>query len=226
MNQRKLNKVSSKISLFDAIQTPSEKRIETLSDGVFAVAMTLLILDIKLPEISNDISSREFTNAVWDLWPKVGVFILSFVVLARAWELHRYVFNFLIRYDHTLIYLNMLYLMALAFLPFSTSLVGQHSTFEISAAIYATNFLAIGGTKFVIWNYATHHHRLVPNDMDPALITWLNKRLALSTGIICIAILTAFIYPKISILLLLVYQVLMVIIPFFRQSLPSVARSP
>lgn len=165
VQQRRLNKASSKLSIFDAIQTPSEKRIETLSDGVFAVAMTLLILDIKLPEISNDISSREFTRAVWDLWPKVGVFILSFVVLARAWELHRYVFNFLIRYDHTLVYLNMVYLMAIAFLPFSTSLVGQHAAFEISAAIYAANFLAIGGTKFVIWNYATRDRRLVSNDM-------------------------------------------------------------
>lgn len=215
-------KSSPKISIFDVIQTRSEKRIETLSDGVFAVAMTLLILDIKLPPISNDISTTEYGSAIFALWPKVGVFILSFVILARAWELHRYVFNYLIRYDHTLIYLNMAYLMAIAFLPFSTSLVGEHSQFEISAVIYSANFLAIAGLKFLVWSYATHEHRLVSDELRPSIVKWLKKRLGLSIVVITVAILTALIYPQASILLLLLYQLMMVIVPLFRRSLHTV----
>jgi hypothetical protein len=94
MKERKPQR-TPKISIFDAVQTPSEKRIEALTDAVFAVAMTLLILDIKLPELPSEISSHEFARAVVALWPKVGVFILSFVVLARAWDAHRYVLIFL-----------------------------------------------------------------------------------------------------------------------------------
>ncbi len=221
ITQHKASKASPKISIFDAIQTRSEKRIETLSDGVFAVAMTLLILDIKLPAIFEGINVAEFNYLIWELWPKVGVFVLSFIVLARAWELHRYVFNFLIRYDHPLIYLNMAYLMAIAFMPFTTSLVGEHSKFAISAAVYATNYLAIAGTKFLIWRHATHLHRLVSRELPSSIIIWLKKRLAVSIAIISVAILVALIYPQASILLLLLYQVTMVIVPFFRRTIQT-----
>jgi uncharacterized membrane protein len=214
-------KASPRIKIFDVIETPSEKRLETLSDGVFAVAMTLLILDIKLPPISNDVSAAEYGSEIWALWPKVGVFVLSFVVLARAWELHRYVFSFLIRYDHTLIYLNMAYLMAIVFLPFSTSLVGEHSRFEISAVIYATNFLPIAGFKFLMWSYATRNHRLVKSELRSSVVTWLKRRLVLSITVIIVAILTALVYPQASILLLLLYQLTMLIVPFFRRSLQT-----
>lgn len=211
-------KRSLKMSVFDAVQTPAERRIEALSDGVFAVGMTLLVLDIKLPVMPNGISSREFTHAIVALWPHFGVFILSFVILARAWEVHHYIFDYLVRYDHTLVYLNMLYLMAVALLPFSTSLVGTHSNFEISAAIYAANFLGLSGITLLIWNYATRDRRLVRGDIKPELIAWLKKRLVLSTVINCAAILVALIYPPLCILLLLIYQLSMVIIPFFRKN--------
>jgi len=212
-------KSSSKIKLFDVIQAPLEKRLETLSDGVFAVAMTLLILDIKLPPISNDISSTEYGSAIWALWPKVGVFFLSFIVLARAWELHRYIFSFLIRHDHILIYLNMAYLMAIIFVPFSTSLVGEHPKFEISAAIYAANMLAIAGLKFIMWSYATHERRLVSNELSSTVVEWPKKRLGVSIVVISVAIFIALIHPQASILLLLSYQSLMIIVPLFHRSL-------
>ena len=214
-------KASPKIKIFDVIETPSERRLETLSDGVFAVAMTLLVLDIKLPSISNDISAAEYGSVIWALWPKVGVFVLSFVVLARAWELHRYVFSFLVRYDHTLIYLNMAYLMAIVILPFSTSLVGEHSRIELSAVIYAMNFLPIAGFKFLIWNYATHNHRLVKRELRSSVVRWLKRRLILSIVVIIVAIVTALFSPQASILLLLLYQLTMLIVPFFRRSLQT-----
>jgi len=217
MKKRKFKR-SSTMSVFDAVQTPAEKRIETLSDGVFAVAMTLLVLDIKLPALPNEISSHEFTEAIFALWPHFGVFILSFVILARAWEVHHYVFDFVVRYDHTLIYLNMLYLMTVALLPFSTSLVGTHSQFEFAAAIYAANFLGLSGIMLLIWNYAARNRRLVHGAVSPDIIEWLKKRLVLSTVINGAAVLIALFYPPLCILLLLTYQFSMVIIPFFRKN--------
>jgi uncharacterized membrane protein len=203
------------LSIFDAVQTPSELRLQTLSDGVFAVAMTLLVLEIKLPTTETTDPSQ-FAAALVALWPKVGAFLLSFIILARGWELHRYVFSYVVRYDHFIVYFNMLYLMAIALLPFSTALVGDHPQMKLAAAIYAGNFLFIGGTKLVIWSYATHNNRLVPKEMPPVFAQWLKRRLILSSCVICIAILLAFVYPAASILLLLVYQVGMILLPFFR----------
>ena len=203
------------LSIFDAVQTPSELRLQTLSDGVFAVAMTLLVLEIKLPPTETTDPSH-FAAALVALWPKVGAFLLSFIILARGWELHRYVFSYVVRYDHFIVYSNMLYLMAITLLPFSTALVGDHPHMKLAAAIYAGNFLFIGGTKLVIWAYATHHNRLVPQELPPVFAQWLKRRLVLSSCVICIAILLAFVYPAASILLLLVYQVAMILIPLFR----------
>jgi len=207
-----------KLSIFDAVQTPSEHRIQALSDGVFAIAMTLLVLELKLPEFPHSATSSQFADAIWSLWPKVGVFILSFIIAARAWELHRYVFNFVLNYDHTIIYLNMIYLMAVAFLPFTTSLVGEHSNLGLAVAIYSANFLMFAGTKLVIWSYATTHHRLVSPKLSAEVIGWLKKRLVFSCGVILSAILAALFYPQLGILVLIVYQLVMVIIPFFRKN--------
>lgn len=203
------------LSIFDAVQTPAELRLQTLSDGVFAVAMTLLVLEIKLPATETS-DPAHFAAALLALWPKVGAFLLSFIILARGWELHRYVFSYVVRYDHFIVYFNMIYLMAIALLPFSTALVGDHPQMKLAAAIYAGNFLFIGGTKLVMWNYATFNNRLVPKDLPPTFSLWLKRRLILSSCIIGAAIALAFVYPAASILLLLIYQVGMILIPFFR----------
>jgi uncharacterized membrane protein len=106
--------------------------------------------------------------------------------------------------------------MAIALLPFSTALVGDHPQMKLAAAIYAANFLFIGGTKLIIWSYATFNNRLVPKELPSSFSLWLKRRLILSSCIICIAIILAFVYPAASILLLLIYQVGMILIPFFR----------
>jgi hypothetical protein len=85
--------------------------------------------------------------------------------------------------------------------------------------------LFIGGTKLVMWSYATSNNRLVAKEMPPTYSLRLKRRLILSSCVICAAILLAFVYPAASILLLLIYQVGMILIPFFRppkQSFPQV----
>src|SRR6185436_5693378 len=103
-------------------------RVETLADGVFAIAMTLLILDVKLPEMEGVASNAELWSAILALWPNVVAYVFSFMILAVAWMNHHFLFHFFAKaVNRQLNLLNMLYLMVIAFLPFSADLLGRHS---------------------------------------------------------------------------------------------------
>src|SRR5215469_17210406 len=99
-------------------------RILALSDGVFAIAITLLILEIAIPATT---PGAALPKALLGLWPRYLAYVLSFVVIARFWVTHHVAFRLIARYDNVLIWLNLLLLMFVSFLPFPTAVVGAHN---------------------------------------------------------------------------------------------------
>jgi TMEM175 potassium channel family protein len=122
------------------LEAPLKSRLENLSDGIFAVAMTLLVLDIKLPpNLPLELTSAQLFAAVFDLWPKIGAFIVSFFFLAKTWDVQRLVVHSLERVDYTFSIENLLLLLFACGLPFLTSIMRcgamQLTTFGCSAKI-------------------------------------------------------------------------------------------
>ena len=109
------------------IQSPSyglsSVRIMTLADGVFAIVLTLLVLDIKAPKA---ISEAELISKLLALWPKLFSYIISFVILGILWFGHHMEFHYIRRSDRIHIWLNLLFLMCIAFIPFSAALLGSN----------------------------------------------------------------------------------------------------
>ncbi len=93
-------------------------RIVNFSDGVFAIVITLLILDIRVPDIPEDLVSQELPSRILDLGPKFLSYVISFLVIAVYWQVHHRVFRPIRAYDRTLLWLNFLFLMTISFLPF------------------------------------------------------------------------------------------------------------
>ena len=143
-------------------------RIVNFSDGVFAIVITLLVLDIRVPEIPADLVSQELPSRVFALEPKFLSYVISFLVIAIYWQAHHRVFRPIRRYDSTLLWLNFLFLMAISFLPFPTSLLGEYSGEQISVVIYAATAAAASLLLVSISWYATAEHRLVSPDLDDA----------------------------------------------------------
>lgn len=100
----------------------SIQRLTALSDGIFAVAMTLLVFNIRLPEQKADIS----VDQVIALWPKLLSYALSFVVLGMYWISHHNIVNLIRRSNRVFLWLNLLFLMCIAFLPFASATLGEH----------------------------------------------------------------------------------------------------
>ena len=140
-------------------------RIVNFSDGVFAIVITLLVLDIHVPDIPEGLVSQELPSQILALGPKFLSYAISFLVIAIYWQAHHRVFRPIRSYDRTLLWLNFLFLMAISFLPFPTSLLGEYSEEQLSVVIYAATAAIASLLLVVISWYATSGHRLVDTDL-------------------------------------------------------------
>jgi TMEM175 potassium channel family protein len=143
-------------------------RIVNLSDGVFAIAITLLVLDIRVPDIPENMVASELPAALLALWPKYLGYVLSFVVISTFWTIHHSIFRPIRAYDRGLLYLNFLFLMFVAFVPFPTSLLGEYGDRRLPVAIYAGT-LAVGRLLLtaIHW-YSTRNDQLLHEVQDHA----------------------------------------------------------
>ena len=148
-------------------------RIVNLSDGVFAIALTLLVLDIRVPNIPEKLVASELPAVLLSLWPKYLGYVLSFVVISTSWIIHHSIFRPIRAYDRTLLYINLLFLMFVAFVPFPTSLLGEYGNHQLPVAVYAAT-LAVGRLLLtaIQW-YAVRHDRLLDEAQDPATVRFL-----------------------------------------------------
>ena len=136
----------------------------TLADGVFAIAITILVLDIRIPP---DLAAWELPARVADLIPEFISYAISFVVIAIYWQAQRETFEGVERLDTTLTWMTFLFLMAIAFLPFPTLLLGEYWAQQISVVFYASDaavasLLLVG----ISWYARGGQHRLVSGDLD------------------------------------------------------------
>lgn len=139
------------------------KRVAAISDGVFAIAMTLLVLDLHLPDTDSIRSSADLRSAL-TLWSDYGAYALSFLVIALYWENHWRAFKRLLRIDRAALWLNMLLLLGIGFVPFPTSVLSDYGEYGSATAFYAATLGAIGFVWALFWMHAVQSGMLAPND--------------------------------------------------------------
>jgi uncharacterized membrane protein len=138
-------------------------RLLALTDGVFAIAITILVLDLRIPA---DIAPRELSAHIAELIPEFISYAISFAVIAIYWQAQREAFEDIERYDGVLTWMTFAFLMAIAFLPFPTLLIGEFVDQQISVVFYAADAAVASLLLVGISWYARHGHRLVPEDVD------------------------------------------------------------
>ena len=151
----------------------STNRLEAFSDGVFAVAITLLVLNLQIPQLA---TVSELVSRLSALWPKLLSYALSFVIVGIYWVAHHNTFHYIQRSDRNLLWLNILLLMCIVFLPFPTALLGQYPEQRISVIIYAGTLVLTGLVLQALWWYATSRYRLVDRNIDPRLVQRATRR--------------------------------------------------
>ena len=169
------------------------ERLAFFSDAVFAIVITLLILpisvDVALPEEHGGLAPQ-----VLALWPKLLSFLISFLVIGQFWIAHHRMFEHVRRYDHALLWLNLVSLLTVSFLPFPTALLGAHSTSDDHFAVifYAASLTVASVALTVTWLYALHVGGLVDETLDPSAATQFTMRSVLTSALFLVSAGAAF----------------------------------
>lgn len=142
------------------------QRLVALADGVFAIVMTLLVFQLAVPLAAD---TDRLGSALAEMWPDFLIYVLSFLVLGVFWLVHHLVFDTVERYDTTLIWMNILFLMLSSLVPFSTGLFIEHGAITVTALVYGINMALVFATAWAIFSYATTGNRLASSDLDPEI---------------------------------------------------------
>ena len=150
------------------------ERIIFFSDAVFAIAITLLVLDIKVParspSLRKDYVPTWLGHALLGLGSSYFSYVISFLVIGAFWAAHHRIFRYITGYDGPLIALNTLLLLCVAFLPFPTAVLGEYGDTRIAVVLYASVLTATEFFVLLIWSYACRGRRLVSPHIDPKLV--------------------------------------------------------
>ena len=130
------------------------KRLETLVDGIFAKAMTLLVLGLTVPHINVPLSNTVIQESYYTLIPNLFSFVLSFILLAAFWNRHHRMFNQIKMIDSNLLWINIIWLLFIVMVPFSASSIGQYGDYTLPCVIFNLNMLFIGLFLYLNMNYA------------------------------------------------------------------------
>lgn len=165
-------------------------RINGFSDAVFAVAITLLILTIVVPEVS-DIG--QLPQELADMWPKFMGFFISFVIIGGFWMNHHAMFSYLRRSTPVLLRINLFLLMFIVLLPFSTDLMSEYGDSVLAAVFYDINMASVALSMGVLWWYASYHKDLVDESVSHAMRRHLVLVYLSMTLVFCISVGIAFV---------------------------------
>jgi len=171
-------------------------RVEAFSDGVFAIAITLLILEIRVPHADE---GQALANLLLNQWPSYVAYVLSFLIIAVMWVNHHNLFKYIRRVDNIFLFLNSLLLMFITFLNFSTVLLADYlldpNGQQVAGLIYAGTGFVIAILFNLLWYHASKDNRLLDKNAHPGLIKAINDQYrfgpvlyALAFGLVFISI--------------------------------------
>ena len=188
----------------------STGRIEAFSDGVFAIAITLLVIEIGVPHVEG----TTLFGALVEQWPSYLGYVISFLQIGVIWANHHNRFRYIVRSDHVLLFLNILFLMCVAFIPFPTALLADYlrGTERATAGGVYAGTLAVTAVFFtLLWLYAAMNYRLIDRNLDPFLVRAMTRRYVLGMVAYLFAFFLAFVNVAASLILIVVLALIFVL---------------
>ncbi len=182
-------------------------RLETLTDGVFAIIMTILVFNISVPELilftEGDFASERLSAKFADLWPDFLAYIISFSTLGAFWVAHHRIFRWILYVDRPLIWINISFLMIIGLVPFSTTLLTQYIHSQNSIFAFSFNAILAGLLIYAIYYYVKRNPELVDKSVQALIEKSSSRRIIATILTYSVAIIFSFIYLQASLFLLL-----------------------
>jgi len=201
-------------SLYNRVAGQSVERIAALSDGIFAVAMTLLVLDLRVPAAEAVHSEHDLRRLLIALSPPVLVFLMSIMTNGIFWVGQQTQLNYFARSDRNLAWIHIAFLCAICLTPFTTSLLAEFIHYRTALLVYWSNILLLGLTLYWSWSYATRAH-LLADDLPPEIHPAVVRRIVIAQSLYACGAVLCFLNTYYAIAAIVLVQLNYAIAPSF-----------
>ncbi len=177
------------------------ERLILFSDAVFAIAITLLVLEIKIPEIHNNVSDKVLLKELVHLIPKFVGYFISFMLIGIYWTVHHRIFGYVINFDSKLLRLNLMFLFFIALMPFSTGFYSEYVGIEfirdqlkVPMTFYVLNYCFAGFVNYLIWSYLSNPaNKIISRPIEPYTVFMMKLRAATVPLVFLLMLIVAYI---------------------------------
>jgi len=197
---------------YDRIAGQSIERLAALSDGIFAVAMTLLVLDLRVPALEAVHAERDLWRALVALAPRLVMYAMSFMTLGIFWVGQQTQLNHLVRGHRSLAWIHMIFLFSVSIMPFSTMLLAQFMAYRIALLTYWLNIVLAGGSLYFSWNCAKELG-LMKSDIALDVFSAIQRRILIAQALYALGVLLCVFSTYWSIAFIVVVQLNYAIAP-------------
>lgn len=191
---------------YNHIAGQSVERLAALSDGVFAVAMTLLVLDLRTPAETAIHSERDLWNAIVLLAPRILVYLMSFLTLGIFWVGQQTQLNHFSHSDRHLTWIHLAFLFGVSLMPFSTSLMASFISYRLALLLYWANIFVLGAILFAAWRYALRV-QLVKPELSAEFAAAIERRIIVAQALYALGALLCLINTYWSLGFILLVQI-------------------
>jgi uncharacterized membrane protein len=191
----------------------AKNRTEALADAIFAVAMTLLVLDIKSPENRHFGTTSSLVDYLLTLEHSFAMYAISFFVLAIFWVAHHVLFHYVQHVDRRLLWINIVFLLLVTFVPFSTDLLGDHGHLMLPVIVYGLNLLALGGLLVLHLRYLVARRELATPDLNATVVVHMRRDIRAYALIPLVSMAVSLVSPRTA-----MYTYLLLALPIFAPS--------
>jgi uncharacterized membrane protein len=199
---------------YNHIAEQSIERLAALSDGVFAVAMTLLVLDLRMPAETAIHSEVDLWHAILALAPRVLVYLMSFLTLGIFWVGQQTQLNHFSHSDRHLTWIHLAFLFDVSLMPFSTSLMATFISYRLALLIYWANIFVLGALLFAGWRYALRA-QLVKRDISAEITAAIERRIIVAQALYALGALLCLVNTYWSLGFILLVQINYAVAPRF-----------
>ena len=151
------------------------ERLILFSDAVFAIAITLLVIEIKIPEIhEEDLSDKKLMHSLAELIPKFIGFLVSFFIIGQYWAMHHRMFGYVVNFNPKILRMNLVFLFGIALMPFSTGFYSEYAgrAVLVPSIFYTCNIILLGWLSFSMWRYLGKSNGTLTENLRPDLVRY------------------------------------------------------
>lgn len=197
---------------YNRIAGQSVERLAALSDGIFAVAMTILVLDLRVPALAAVHGERDLWNVLAALAPRLLIYMMTFMTLGIFWVGHHTQLQYLARSTRGLAWLHLAFLFAVTLAPFSTTLLAEYTSYRLALVVYWLNILLLGATLYFTWVGALRTG-VLRHDVPPEASGAIRRRIEIAQALYACGALLCVVSTYLSIAFIVLVQLNYVIAP-------------